>query len=411
MKARLFVSVSFLALWLMLTNCGAADWTQYRGPDGSGISSETGLNDNWTNKPPKELWRAPCDGSGFAAPTATGDSLFILDHKDNKGVLRRMLLETGKDVWRFVFNEEIGSKQYGYSRSAPTIVDGRIYFLSRNGEFFCVTLDKGAKVWSRDIFNENGGLMPEWLYTAAPAIESNRAYVVAGGSNSAAVVALSLSDGKTVWAGGGNEPVGHATPFLTTIYGERQVIAFTGTALVGVRAADGALRWRFPVETPSRENCIQPLMVAENRIFISSMEHGATLLEVTADWAVKQVYATKEFEFRFAAPILYKGFIYGENDKHEGRLICFDAVTGAIKWQQSGWKNGGIVGVDGKAIAVNAHTGDTVLFDMTPDGYKERGRIRPFDMMKGNEIYTAPIIFNGRLIMHNDKVIVCLDLR
>jgi outer membrane protein assembly factor BamB len=395
----------------MLMKCGAADWTQYRGPDGSGISAETGLNDNWTNKPPKELWRVPCDGPGFAAPTAIGDSIFILDHKDNKGVLRRMLLESGKDVWRFVFNEESGSKQYGYSRSAPTIAGDRIYFLSRNGEVFCVAMDKGAKVWSRDIFRENSGLMPEWLYTASPAIEGDRAYIVAGGSNSAAVVALSLADGKTAWAGGGSDPVGHATPFLTTIHGERQIIAFTGTSLIGVRASDGSRLWRFPLETASRENCIQPLMVTEDRIFISSTEHGSMLLEITSDWQVKQVYAMKDFEFRFAAPILYKGFIYGENDKHDGQLICFDAATGAIRWQKPGWKNGGIIGVDGKAIAVNAHTGDMVLFDMTPDGFNQRGKIRPFDMMKGNEIYTAPIIVNGRLIVHNDKVIACLDLR
>src|SRR5688572_3784690 len=51
----------------------ASDWPQWRGTDRSGISPDTGLNTDWTARPPKLLWTAEGLGGGFASVSLVGN--------------------------------------------------------------------------------------------------------------------------------------------------------------------------------------------------------------------------------------------------------------------------------------------------------------------------------------------------
>ena len=48
----------------------AADWPNFRGPNRDGISPETGINLDWSGKPPKTLWTAPLHDIGYSGPAA-----------------------------------------------------------------------------------------------------------------------------------------------------------------------------------------------------------------------------------------------------------------------------------------------------------------------------------------------------
>jgi hypothetical protein len=54
---RLLISV-VLGLCYAIT-LPAADWPQWRGPDRSGISKETGLLKTWPKEGPPKLWSVP----------------------------------------------------------------------------------------------------------------------------------------------------------------------------------------------------------------------------------------------------------------------------------------------------------------------------------------------------------------
>ncbi|MHC4290411.1 MAG: hypothetical protein ACYSO3_06245, partial [Planctomycetota bacterium] len=77
-------------LWKMLclVICGfprlalAADWPRFLGPNANSISSEDGINKDWSSKPPKELWRISLTDEGYSGPAVKGDVLYILDHKE-----------------------------------------------------------------------------------------------------------------------------------------------------------------------------------------------------------------------------------------------------------------------------------------------------------------------------------------
>ena len=45
----------------------ATDWTQWRGPDRTGVSSETGLLRQWPAAGPAQVWTAQNLGGGYGA--------------------------------------------------------------------------------------------------------------------------------------------------------------------------------------------------------------------------------------------------------------------------------------------------------------------------------------------------------
>ena len=59
----------------------AADWPQWRGPLRTGISSETGLLQEWPAGGPKLLWRVNNVGSGFSTPSVVGDRMYLLSNE------------------------------------------------------------------------------------------------------------------------------------------------------------------------------------------------------------------------------------------------------------------------------------------------------------------------------------------
>jgi len=58
-----------------------ADWPQFRGPDANCISSETGINKSWHEKPPKVLWTKLLGGQSWTAPIPAGGKLIIRNRK------------------------------------------------------------------------------------------------------------------------------------------------------------------------------------------------------------------------------------------------------------------------------------------------------------------------------------------
>ena len=57
----------------------ADDWPQWRGPNRTGVSRETGLLQEWPKEGPKLLWTAKEIGFGYSTPSVAGDKLFLID--------------------------------------------------------------------------------------------------------------------------------------------------------------------------------------------------------------------------------------------------------------------------------------------------------------------------------------------
>ena len=75
---------AFLTVALTLTLAAAADWPQWRGPDRSGISRETGLLQEWPADGPKLRWKRTDIGPGYSTPVVVGGKVYLQTTKDKE---------------------------------------------------------------------------------------------------------------------------------------------------------------------------------------------------------------------------------------------------------------------------------------------------------------------------------------
>ncbi|HLX62717.1 MAG TPA: PQQ-binding-like beta-propeller repeat protein [Planctomycetota bacterium] len=381
----------------------ASDWPNFRGPNHNGISDEALPNKDWKAKPPKELWRITMTDRGYAGPSVAAGKMFILDHKENREIVRAIDIKSGKDAWDFPY-DDTAKDNYGYGRSTPTYDAGRLYTFSRLGILHCLDAKEGTPIWELDVKTKYGGRWraESWDYASSPLIDGDKLIVCAGGPG-ASVVALNKADGKEVWKGGGDDQAGYATPVKATIGGKSQYVVFTGLNVMGVDAEKGAQLWSSAWHTSYDVNAATPLVIGNNVFITSNYGAGCELLDASVN-PPKELWRYKVLKAHFNTPVFFEGHIYGIGDP--GELNCIVAETGIVKWKKAGFEKGGVCGIDGMIVAINGSAGDVVLAKMTPEGYQESGRIKPLD----RQSWTAPIIAGGKLYVRNLDALVCLDL-
>ena len=392
--AGLLLSVS-ATLW-------AGDWPYWRGPNKDGISPETGINKNWSQKPPRVLWQVPMSDRGYAGPSVADGKVFIIDHQGTNDVVRAIDIESGDDVWQFTYPDAKGENR-GFDRATPVVDGDRVYTLCRMGPLHCLEVKTGNKLWARDIIAEFKGKLPQWLLAMSPFIDGDKLITCPGGPN-AAVVALDKKTGRTIWQGGGSDKPGYATPVAATLGGKEQYVVFTGKNLIGVDAANGKLLWSVPWETGYDVNAATPIVSGDTIFITSGYKHGCALVKVTGRNA-RIVWENKEIQSHFNTPVLVDGYLYGTTDP--GRLVCMKMATGEVQWAQRGFEKGGIVVVDGTIIAVDGANGDVAMVKLSPESYQELGRIKPL----GGQSWSPPIVAQGKLIVRNRSALACLDLK
>jgi len=351
------------------------------------------------------LWRVALGGDAYAGPAVAGDKVYIIAHEGDQDVVRALDLTTGQEIWRFSYADTAAaaSNDSGFARSTPLISEGRAYTLSRLGLVHCLDAETGAKLWSRNIQIDFGGQKPTWDYSMSPIVDGAQLVLCPGGDN-AAVVALDKNTGDTIWADGGSDIPGYATPVVAEILGVKQYLVFTGVSLIGVAADSGQLLWRFPWKTSYDVNAATPL-ISGNRILITSgYGHGCTMVEITAE-GPQALWQNKELQAQFSSPVAYNGHIYGVGDP--GFLVCLDPATGGALWKQPGFEKGGLCAVDGVIVVMTGSNGKITMVNAVPTGYEELGQIKPLD----GQSWTAPIIADGKLLVRNRTALVCLALK
>jgi len=401
MNVRTILVVS--ALFGISASAFAADWPRFRGPKGDGISPEVGINKNWAQKKPETLWTAKMSDGGFAGPSVADGKVFIIDHQGDNDVVRALELASGKQVWEATYAEP-GKPDNGFSRSTPTFDNGKLYTISRFALVNCYDAATGKTIWTRNIKNDFNGQQPQWQWAMSPVIDGNAVILVPGGPN-AAVVKLNKETGETIWAGGGSDKPGYATPVIATINGKKQYVIFTATNLIGVDSENGKLLWSFPWKTEYDVNAASPVPVGKDMVFITTnYGRGGALVRIAGNKA-EAVWENKEIQSHFSTPVLIGSHLYGITDP--GDIVCVDVKTGKSMWRQKGFQKGGVAAVDRTIIGLDGKDGDAVMFEARPDACKELGRFKPL----GGQSWTAPIVADGKLIVRNTQALACFDLK
>ncbi len=401
---RRSITATFIVAFLVVSGAAwGVDWPQFRGPNADGISREKGINRSWQESPPEMLWKVSLTDEGYSGASVAFGKVFVIDHKESTDIVRAIDIRTGKDVWRFEYEDSKKSK-HGFARATPLISGNKVYTFSHLGKLHCLDARTGKKIWATDVNSEFGGKMPDWGHTASLIVDGKKLIVCPGGPDALAV-ALDKNTGKTIWKGGGSVPISYATPVKATMNGTRQYLVFGTTHLVGVDTETGAVLWEFPWATKYETNSAMPIVIGNTVYITSGNGMGCALVEVSPDGSAKERWKNKKMQAHFSSPIYLEDFVYGNSDP--GDLVCLDPQTGDVKWKQSGFEKGPMVAVDGVLLAFDGAAGDLVMVKMAPESYQELGRFTPL----GGRSWTAPVASGGNLIVRNQSTLACFALR
>jgi outer membrane protein assembly factor BamB len=381
-------------------------WTDFRGPFRDGHYREQPIRTNWPANGLRPLWKQPI-GGGYASFVIARGQAFTIEQRGPQEVVSGYDVRTGRELWtngwNALFAESLGGDG---PRATPTWADGIVYALGAAGELRALDERSGRVLWRTNIIDENGATNLDWGMAASPLVVGETVVVLPGGPNGHSVVAYNRRTGKRVWSALGDKQA-YSSPMLVTLGGVPQIIVFAATRLMGLSPDRGELLWDYPWQTPFDINAGQPLLVGDNRIFLSSgYGTGAAVIELTRDgprFSVREVWRNNRMKNQFTSSVLHEGFVYGLD---EAILACLDVATGELRWKGGRYGYGQVLLANGHLIVL-AENGDLALVRATPQRHEELAR---FPVLNG-KTWNHPAIADGYLLIRNLAEMAAFDLR
>ena len=406
----------FIKLLFVLIGCfviaelGAVDkdWPQWRGPDRTGLSSETGLLKQWPQAGPPQIWSISNLGTGYGSLAILGDRIYVQGTQRDQSIVFCLNRADGKLIWTRALGKSLDQERGGGPRGTPTIDGERVYALSENGDLACLKTVDGSVIWSFNILKEFSGSNAEWLISESPLIDGNNLIVTPGG-NKAGIVALDKLTGKTIWMTTElSDPAAYSSCIVADVQGVRTIMTLTARAAVGVRANDGRLMWRYEKAANDTANVATPIFFKDQVFYTTAYGTGCALLRLKAENGLvkaEEVYFNRDMMNHHGGVLLVDGYLYGFSN---AILTCMEFASGKVLWKDRSVGKGTLTYADGNLYLLG-ESNTVGLAEATPSGYVEKGRFKIAD--QGWPSWAHPVVCGARLYVRNQGVLACYDIK
>jgi len=413
-RMRLSQTTAWLLVMPLLAAAGAGggEWPQFHGPNRDNKSLDTGLLKTWPEGGPRRLWEATGIGEGYSTVAIAGGHIHTTGSINHDCVITVLDMD-GKKVWTRK-NGKAWRRSYPGTRSTPTIADGMLYHLSGLGSLVCLNARDGEPVWSVDIMSRFGGRNIIWGLAESPLVFDDKVVCTPGGKD-VSMVALDRKTGKVIWEcrGAGDKP-GYASPILVEHKGLRQIVTVMSQSVVGVRASDGKLLWKYPHKVYMDENITTPIFHNGFLVVSGCVRKGTTSLrlEVSGDrCSVKRHWHNRTLDNKQGGIVLVDGRIYGyaEQFGKSTPWVCIDFKSGrdisksAPLLSSYKYRNGCLTYADGR-FYLYSDDGQMALAKATDEGLVVTGRLKLKEPGK-RPTWAHPVVCGGRLYLrYGDKL-------
>jgi len=388
-------------LFAQKTSSNSADWPVFRGPAGDGIVRNAKWNPQFTGTP-KELWTAEL-GTGFSSFSVSGTRVISMGHDGGKDYVWCLDLNTGKTLWSQNYPCALVDNLHEGGPAATPCIDGdRVYTLSKEGQLGCFDLKTGKPSWGVELQKTLDVKMPEWGFSCSPRTLGNMLLLESGHT-----VALNKVTGKGIWASD-KFRMGYGS--VTVFDNGKKVASLNNDVLLILDTATGKELAKHRWETNYATSACTPVMVGENKLFVSTgYGQGCALFEFTGS-ELKQIYQNKKLRSHMATPVVIGDYVYGidgqSNERSRCRLVCLEVATGEEKWAQRGVGCGTIFAVDDKLV-VFTDEGTLITAEANGEKYTEIAKATILD----GRCWTVPVLVQGKILARNAKgTAVCVDV-
>jgi outer membrane protein assembly factor BamB len=327
-------------------------WPQFRGPDGNGVSTSTGLPLTWSETQ-NVRWKIPIHGRAWSSPIVMGSQIWLSTATADGRELFAVAVDknTGKilfDLKLFdVPNPQFAHAFNTYASPTPVIEPGRVYVTFGSPGTAAIDTATGKVIWTRrdlecNHFRGAG---------SSPILFRDLLLMHFDGSDRQYVVALDKRTGKTMWQTKRSidfqdvEPNGHikadgdfrkafATPQIV-MNGDRPVLVSLGSqAAYGYDPLTGQELWTI-VERSNFSSSTRPV-VGHGLVFYPTGFNTGQVFAIRADGRGDVSATHVAWKAARGAPnkpslLLAGELLFMVNDG--GVVTCLDARTGAEVWR------------------------------------------------------------------------------
>ncbi len=396
-----------LAASLMAT---AADWPQWLGPQRDGSSPEKVAA--WKDAP-KVLWRQPV-GEGHSSPIVANGKVYLHVKVKDKEQEEAWAFDAkeGKPLWNTPYDRaKFGSIFGAGPRATPAVAGGKLFTFGVTGVLTAFDADKGTQLWQLDTLKDFKAPNLFFGASSSPLVEGDNVLVNVGGKG-ASVVAFTTDKGKVAWQAL-NDGATYSSPIAVGKGKERQIIFLTKEGLVGLKAEDGAVFWRFPLVDKLSESSTTPVVIGDV-LLGSSVTYGSVGLKMGSKDdkpTVAESWKEPALTCYFSTPVAVKDDIYmvtGEIGVNgTATLRCVDAKTGKERWSRPkvGKYHAALLRLADDKLLLLEDSGQLALFEPDPKAYKELARSK----VCGNT-WAHPALSDGKLYLRDHKELICLQV-
>lgn len=409
------ISTALLAL-ILTPVLVSADWPQFRGPDRTGVSRETGLLKQWPAGGPKLDWKTTKLGGGYSGVSVAAGRIYTMGDGDDASYVHALDEKTGKLVWSVKVGETGGEKgnRYPGTRCTPTVDGNLIFATGQWGDLVCLDRASGKVLWRKSLLKGFGGkMMSQWGYSESPLVDGDRLVCCPGGADGT-MIALNKKTGAVLWrTKDWTDRAAYSSIVIATIAGVRQYVQMTDAHVAGVNPANGKVLWKAP--RAGRTAVIPTPIVEGDQVYVcSGYGIGSNLFKITSAggaFSAEQVYAKKVIANHHGGVVKVGDHIVGFSDtpgwvwqNMQSGEVTFDAGKSKLG-------KGSITVADGMLyLRYEGKPGTIVLLDGSSPEWNEKGRFDQPDRSDKNA-WPHPVIANGRLYIRDQGVLLAYNVK
>jgi outer membrane protein assembly factor BamB len=406
----------------------AADWPQFRGPNATGISPDTGIPIQF-GEGGGILWKVALPGSGNSSPIVSKGKLFIQSATADGQTRLLLCLDatTGKTLWtRNWPGAKVRTHNLNTLASSTPAADGeRVYALVWDGTTVTLTASDydGNSRWTQDL----GPFRSEHGAGASPVVFDGRVYVnfdqdcvnpktgeeIPGAEHGTALLAFEAASGKPLWRA---ERLGYRACYSAPIVretadGGKELVTVNMMAVTGYNPVTGAANWNWnwtwPEDAEKLRTVATPVLWKD--VVYAQGGNGGGNSDIVAIRAggpnrpPQLVWEKQRGSFAYCPSMLVAGdHLFTVHDK-TGRAGCYEAATGRQVWLEklNGEFRSSPVLIAGR-IYLASDRGDVYVFPATTE----------FKLLSRNElgegVTASPAVADDRLYIRGKQRLFCI---
>lgn len=390
-----------------------SDWPQWRGPQRNGVVRGAKLPVSWPEALPKPKWRTPL-GIGYSSPVIAGGMVYIQgrDTQTGQEVCYGIDDKSGKVVWAHSYPSDFAPPDPTAGKgpnSTPTVDRGQVYMLGLGGMWHCFEAKTGKILWKHDLAKEFWGVdvdamgdkwFPVCGATSSALTVGEEVILSVGGKKAGSIAGFDRKSGKLLWKAL-DDRSSYASPILEAIDGAQQLIAFTGTRMVGLHPKTHILLWEYPVKCGFEQTIISPL-TWRNRVLIAHEAKPTVALEPQSG---KVAWQSPELSLYLSTPVVFKDHVVGF-DHRSRRIICVDAESGKTAWSSTARMGKTFVSlvVAGESLLVLSDLGELYVIAADPSAFK---LLKTYKVAEPGSLWSQLAVVDSRLYIRDQNGLSC----